>query len=168
MDAGLAKVLNSTVGTSSLQSLDKVLDGVIEDVLTRNKSLVATDDTYYVFPTELQTAYVDSGTAGIVPIAECTMPADGSVNLLYKVAPSISSGTAQMYVYVNDVLYTTVTSQTLVTSQSDWSSLQIEFSKGDTIRVSVYRYASVRTFIYLRSLNATLISANRPDVAVLI
>lgn len=165
MDAGLAKVLNSTVGTSSMKSLDQVLDGVMDTVITRNRSLVASDEPYYVFPLALQGWY-GTGSTTEKSLVTFKMPLSGSANLIHQVSPGVNGNTSYLLIYVNGTLYKTVTNSSL--SSNEWLSETFSFSKGDVIDIRVKLSVSGnRIYGYLRGLNATINSSMIPtDVTV--
>lgn len=161
MDAGLAKVLNSTVGTSSMKALDKVLDGVIEDVLTRNRSLVASSEPYYQFPSVLNTWYAEVTTAE-KSLITLTMPLTGSATLRYKFGSSDGSGATYLRVYINGTLHKEITRVEAFNGSEALSGLVIAFSKGDVVDIRVKRSNAGRIFTYLMTLDATLVQGSAP------
>lgn len=149
MDAGLAKILNSTVGTSGVKALDKVLDGVIEDVLTRNKSLVANAQVYHPFPVGLQTWYGNVGTTE-QSLVTFTVPLDGSAYLRYRFGPAQSNQTATLLIYVNGVLHTSVARSTAYVGSEEPVVELFSFSRGDVVDIRVKNsVANNRIFVNL-------------------
>ena len=164
MDAGLAKVLNSTVGTSSLKPLDQVLDGVIENVLTRNRVFAASDEPYYTFPVALQ-GWSGTGIQNEKSLITFTMPHDGSANLKFKAGPQNNGNTCWLYIYVKNVLHKTVIiNDQYVASSTDFKNERFSFSKGDVIDIRVR--LSVNTnyaHVFLDSINASIVSTTTPN-----
>lgn len=162
MDAGLAKILNSTVGTSAVKALDKVLDGVIDDVLTRNRSLVASAEPYFVFPQVLHTWYANLTTTE-KSLVTFTMPLSGSVYLEYNFGATSNNLVAYLSIYKNNVLYKEIADGTPYSSSDPHGQQQIDFSKGDVIDIRA-RYGSGegRVFANLFSLNASLVQGSKP------
>lgn len=157
MDAGLAKVLNSTVGTSSIKALDLVL----EEMLARNKILVESDESYYTFPLALQEW---SGTALQTEksLITLTMPYSGSAKLKFKAGSKTSGTTCWLYIYVKNVLHKTVIINTTYSS-SDWLFERFTFSKGDVVDIRIKLAANDKyAGVYLDSINASVISGTLP------
>ena len=166
MDAGLAKVLNSTVGTSTLKPLDTVLGEVIENVLTKNKILAASDEPYYTFPLSLQD-WSGTGLTTEKSLVTFTMPHDGSANLKFNAGPQVNGNTCWLKIYVKNVLHKTVILNDVYVKDSGLRTERFSFSKGDVIDIRVslsvaQNYAKVS----LDSITASIVSTTTPNVTV--
>lgn len=169
MDAGLAKVLNSTVGTNSMKSLDQVLDGVIENVLTRNKIFVESDESYYTFPLKLQ-HWSGTGIQTEKSLITFTMPYGGSANLKFHAGPQTNGNTCWLYIYVNNVLHKTVILNDTYMGgvPTSFKNERFSFSKGDVVDIRVR--LSVNTnyaYVYLDSIRASIVSGTLPPTVTL-
>lgn len=163
MDAGLAKVLNSTVGTSAMKSLDKVLDGVIENVLTRTKSFIPSDERYYTFPQVLQTPWQGTGLTTEKSLITFTMPHDGSAYLKFIAGAQYDNNNFYLNIYVNGVKHVSYATSDAYGSDAS-SSLLFSFSKGDTIDIRVnMSSATVYGRVSLTGIYASIVSASTPN-----
>ena len=102
MDAGLAKVINSTVGTANVKSLDEILNS--------GKSIVASSELYQSFPTNLR-ALSNITTNAEKEICSFTMPLDGSVHLSFRIGFQSTSNdnSAFLKLYKNGAVHSTNT-----------------------------------------------------------
>lgn len=156
MDAVLAKLLNSTVGTSDYKSLDKLF----EDLLDDNKSLIASDEVYYTFPSEFNT--MSNITTNVEKnVVSFALPYSGSVNLFYRLGIGQSSSSDGVYlkVYKNDELVATVYHdvKNAFSNASD-STYLLQGNKGDVFRLAVVTSQTYhQAWMTLYSIKATLL-----------
>lgn len=173
MDAGLAKVLNSTVGTSTFKALNEILSTKLDSLetnLTSGKSIVASDEVYQDFPPSL------SSLTGITSKTEkdvfsFTMPLDGSVNLAYRIGFQSKNldYIAYLKVYKNGVLLSTINHPGQIISDAEDRTLFIEGNKGDVFKISTHSGStSCNIWLYLYSLNATVIEGKTMNIQSLV
>lgn len=126
MDAGLAKVLNSTVGTDKFNSLDKLLLG--------EKTIVGTDEPYYIFSGSLTNVKCEH-TEGEIHLVDIALPYDGSVFLYQRVTATSAGDTnyAEMIVLKNGEPYGTVWGL----DATEYTPFMLEGKKGDVFSVKL-------------------------------
>ena len=162
MSGMLAKVINSTVGTSTFKSLDEVLTG--------DKSIVASDEVYQSFPNELKSISLSSGST--YDLFTFTFPVDGSCNIHYKVGWSSSTQTGDLTLeaYKNNVLvFSNETDESSANAVA--TNLYIIGNKGDTFTIKLNApnpSASVKSLsLYLYSINATVVDSKTMNIVSL-
>ena len=158
MSGMLAKVINSTVGTSKFKSLDEVLIG--------DKSIVASDEVYQSFPLSLQNnRFADKSTYELFTF---TLPLDGSCNILHGKGLSNSTGAEMaLEAYRNGTLaYSNVTTNT---SSTEKVNLYIEGKKGDnfTVKLRVASANGATATLNLYSINATVVDGKTMNITSL-
>ena len=157
MSALLAKVLNSTVGTSSFKALDKVL----EDTLIRNRAFAATDEPYYTFPSSLQ-EWSGNNLVTAKSLITFSMPYDGSAKLKFAFGPQFANNTGYFYIYVNGV------QQKMIINNSAYNATTLQseifrFSKGDVIDIQVQlTNAEAYMRVFLDSITASIVESSTP------
>ncbi len=161
MSGMLAKVINSSVGTSNFKSLDKLfLEG---------KSIVASDEVFQSFPPELK--YVSSlANNATYNLFTFTLPLDGSCNIHFKTGWSSDNGTRiYLEAYKNGTLAFSIDQLVDDISDSPEADLYIEGNKGDTFTVKLRVPASsTRTAsIYLYSINASVVDSKTMGITSL-
>jgi hypothetical protein len=161
MSGMLAKVINSTVGTSTFKSLDEVLTG--------DKSIVASDEVYQSFPNELKSLSFSVTTSNSVyDLFTFTLPLDGSCNIRYKTYWNVSSqtDTITLEAYKNGVMV--FSNSTGNDSDDPETNLYIEGKKGDTFTLKLKPKRSSGTArFYLYSINATVVDSKTMNIVSL-
>ena len=172
MDAGLAKVINSTVGTSSFKALDKLIYG--------RYGLIPSENTYFKignFETVVLNASLSQNKVVVektVPIASMTMWTEGGFSISATVNLEGIADVANQYpkynidygfaVYKNGVLAGKVTRNKTENQAniSDYGTLKIEnlyFSTGDVLEIKLYFYGQT-TNNYTAKATCSLLSTN--------
>lgn len=159
MSGMLAKVINSTVGTSDFKSLD--------EVFLSSKSIVASNEIYSAFPVKLQSiTSLSSGTYHV--LFDFTLPLDGSCNIRYKAGWSTSkSNRITLAAYKNGSLaFSNEVSGAIMSSASE-TNLYIEGKKGDKFIVRVLSNDSISSTISvnLYSIDATVVDAKTMNIS---
>lgn len=159
MDAGLAKVINSTVGTDDFKPFDKIF--------TDNRSIVASDEKYFVFPTKLQDYTSEEVNASTkVNLFSFTLPMTGSCYLKYRFGSPYSDGSSYSYYLYFEVLKNNASYEkrqysgsTNINSNSD-ESMILEGKAGDVFLIRIYpseptNKSRLQTRLY--SINASIV-----------
>lgn len=163
MSGMLAKVINSTVGTSNFKSLDEVLRG--------DKSIVASDEVYQSFPPNLQ--YIgDLYNNNTYNLFTFTLPLSGSCNIRFKTHWDSSSGGTDpitMEAHKNGTL--AFSNYVLVSDSSTAkeANLYIEGNKGDTftVKIKLPERGNQDACIYLYSINASVVNSKTMNIVSL-
>lgn len=162
MSGMLAKVINSTVGTSKFRSLDEVLTG--------DKSIVASDEVYQSFPNELSFLSLSVSASGSVfDLFTFTFPLDGSCNIRYKTYWSTTSkdDTITLEAYKNNSLAFS-NSTSYGGSDNPESNLYIVGNKGDKFTLKLKPSGSSGTVrLSLYSINATVVDGKTMNIVSL-
>lgn len=164
MDSGLAKVINSTVGTGSFKSLD--------EIFASDKSIIASDEIYQAFPSELIRSEV--GSSNTLDICTFTFPLDGKVNLIYAIGQKTSSITEGDYTKLtifknNEIFRETQVNKMLDTENK--SSTLLEGNKGDVFKIRItgsYTSTAKKGVCNLYSLNGTIVNGKTMNIQSLI
>ena len=156
MDAGLAKVLNSTVGTNNFRSLDKVLYG--------RKALIPSENLYFNIGaiknrTLSHTAGASAPAETEVSVVSLKMWTDGgfSIKVTYKLQDD--SGVSNRYItggfrlYINGKLVKTVSDISYDTSSTSAKTIDstlndIYFATGDLLELKMFCVPSHPTSSY--------------------
>jgi hypothetical protein len=145
MDAGLAKVINSTVGTGKFMSLD--------EILYLSKSIAADETSVYqVFPENFQN--LRGGAREEKAICKMYLPLDGSVYLLYKAGTvSYEKGDSIYFrIYKNGTLYRNIDEgpQEIDNTNKVKKTVLLEGKRGDVFEIRLYsdKYATPVANLY--------------------
>lgn len=150
MDAGLAKVINSTVGTGKFMSLDEIL--YLSKIIVADKTSV-----YQVFPENFQN--LRGVSRGEKAICKMYLPLDGSVYLLYKAGAVSYEGSAIYFrIYKNGTLYKNINEgeQEINNTSKVNTHMLLEGKRGDVFEIRLYSGGNVTPVANLYSIHAVI------------
>ena len=124
--AGIKYALNSTLGTSEFQSLDKIIKG--------QKSLIKSQNLYYSFP-ELTFENVTSGKENEVIKELIKFKCSGSCRIVASKITGVSY--LGIYVYING---------TQVATGSDVLSAEVNFKVNDVLSIGLTEYVNSQKY----------------------
>ena len=163
MSGMLAKVMNSSVGTSNFKSLD--------EILVFSKSLKASDEVYSLFPNSLTGDMTVFNGNSSKDICTFKMPLNGSVKLVYNMGFGSSgpTGSVKVNIYKNGTLYQTSSSTFGIydTTNNPTRSAILEGNRGDVFKINLTASGTSYTpsiCLRLYSLNATVVDGETMQI----
>lgn len=147
MDVGLAKVINSTIGTTKFQSLDEIILG--------SKSVVASDTLYHTFNTTATLAKGDDNPSRELEVVTFKFPYSGSMRLNMDLKTT-SGYTQYIRIYKNGNNYITLTEDNSKTMSQDITAM-----RDDIVKITVQKQeagsATYTTSLTVKDICATII-----------
>ena len=170
--------LNNTLGTSNFKPLNTIVTTEItnskEAILNQfynNKSLLASDEVFYTFPTalsEYQTSGYPAGTTYEVDVCEFTTPLAGSLNLMCKAGVSIVNGESASSIAETEVIISKngqrydSFSTVMTLSGCNLKTIRLYGERNDVFKIKLVLKVSsasnrqCKAWLALYSLNATI------------